>query len=175
MNNNNNLSLNIGTSRSDPNIHKKDLHKTGIFVIFKIKNISKILLGPPRLKRFCIYYSQENGKHSNKQECIPVGCVPSAAVAVSPATHASTGHTCHPLPHMPPTTHAPYHTCPPPHMPPCHACTLCHTTPFTMHGPLCHAGPPFATHAPPMDRMTDTCENITFPQLLLQTVMMFID
>ena len=30
-----------------------------------------------------------------KQECIPVGCVPSAAVLVSPATHA-------PLPCMPP-------------------------------------------------------------------------
>ena len=29
--------------------------------------------------------------------------------------------------------------------------------------------PPFATHAP-VDRMTDACENITFPQLLLGTV-----
>ena len=25
--------------------------------------------------------------------------------------------------------------------------------------------------SPPVDRMTDTCENITFPQLLLRTVM----
>ena len=38
---------------------------------------------------------------SLQQECIPVGCVPSAAVAVSPATHVP-----------PPTTHAPHHACP---------------------------------------------------------------
>ena len=52
-----------------------------------------------------------------KQECIPVGCVPPAAVAVPLATHAS-------------------------HPPPCM--------------------PPFATHVAPVDRQTDTCENITF-------------
>ena len=146
-----------------------------------------------------------------KQECIPVGCVPSAAMAVSPATHAPchahppTIHTPHlacPLPHMPP-----YHTfplpCMPPAMdnplpcmpPPCHAHTLplphippamhapCHGHPSAMHMPLpcmppCHACPFSLPHMPPlpctspppMDRMTDSYENITFPQLLLRTV-----
>ena len=35
------------------------------------------------------------------EECIPVGCVPSAAVAISPATHACllpTPHHAHPTP-----------------------------------------------------------------------------
>ena len=39
-----------------------------------------------------------------KQECIPVGCVPPAAVAVSPAPHASHPPPCMPpLPLMPPS------------------------------------------------------------------------
>ena len=46
-----------------------------------------------------------------KQEYISAGCVPSAALAVSPATHA------------PATTHAPPPHCHAhPHMPPCHTC-----------------------------------------------------
>ena len=45
--------------------------------------------------------------NSLKQECISVGCVWSAAVAVSFATHAPC-HAC-PLPHTPL-----YHACPPP-------------------------------------------------------------
>ena len=54
-----------------------------------------------------------------KQESIPVGCVSSTAVAISPATHAHSPamHApchAHPLPHMPPTMHT--------H--PCHACSL---------------------------------------------------
>ena len=88
-----------------------------------------------------------------EEECIPVGCVPSAAVAVSPVTHAPppTHHT-HPLPHMPP-----------PH----HACPLCHAhlplpqmpPPFATHAPpLCCAHPLFAMHAPPPCGQTDTCE-----------------
>ena len=48
------------------------------------------------------------GKCITQQECIPVGCVPSAVVAVSPATHAP----CHTLP---PATHTPL-----PRTPPCH-------------------------------------------------------
>ena len=60
----------------------------------------------------------------------------------SPTTNPR--HTC-PLPCMPPTTHAPCHTCPPPHMPH-HVCPL------------------------PVVRMTNNCENIAFPQLLLRTV-----
>ena len=90
-----------------------------------------------------------------------------------------------PPPHMPPATpptmHAPCHACPPCYAHPCYACPLtCHAclpathAPLAMHTP-CHAHSP-ATHAPchacpPMDRMTDACENITFPQLLLRTVM----
>ena len=36
-----------------------------------------------------------DGKN-DKQECIPVGCVPPAAVAVSPAMHTP----CHTCPHL---------------------------------------------------------------------------
>ena len=72
-----------------------------------------------------------------KQECIPVGCVPSAAVAVSPATHAPPPprHACSP-------TTRPMHTLLP-CMPPYHA----------RHPATPHAPPPtppwtaFLTHA----------------------------
>ena len=75
----------------------------------------------------------------SKQECIPVGCVPSAAVAVFPATHA-------------PCLAHPHHV-----RSPNHAC-------------------PSTTHAPPLwtEFLTHACENITFPQLLLLTVKMFV-
>ena len=49
----------------------------------------------------------------NKQECIPVGCLPPAAVAVCPAIHTppathSPRHAYHPHPTRPyPATHAP--------------------------------------------------------------------
>ena len=39
------------------------------------------------------------------------------------------------------------------------------TVSLATHAP-CHAGYP--TTCPPLDRMTDTCEHITFPQLLLR-------
>ena len=52
----------------------------------------------------------------------------------------------------------------------CHTCTPSPCMPpYTTHAPLCHACPPLP-HTHPMDRMTDACENITFPQLLLRTV-----
>ena len=76
-----------------------------------------------------------------RQECIPVGCVLPASVAVSPAGMSPAMHA--PLPCIPPQ----------PCMPP-----------FTMHTPLHYAYPPeqnFLTHA---------CESITFPQLLLWAV-----
>ena len=108
----------------------------------------------------------------------PVPCMPLFAM------HAPLCHACTP-PCMPPAaTHTPCHTCHPchtyplPHMPP-----LPHMSPFTTHVPLCYACcplpcmPPFATHAPlamhvphPLNRITDRCKNITFPQLLLRTV-----
>ena len=74
-----------------------------------------------------------------KKECIPVGCVPPAAMVISPATHTS------PLPCMPPAMHAA-----PPTM----------QTPPAMHASPCHARPP-----PPVNRITDACEHITLPQL----------
>ena len=98
-----------------------------------------------------------------QQECIPIGCVLYATVAVSPATHA--------FPHLP-------------RMPPSHACLLPHTHPATHT--LCHACLP-ATHPlpckhpppphmpllpcmppPPVNRITDRCKNITFTQLLIK-------
>ena len=93
-----------------------------------------------------------------KQECIPVGCGPSAAVAVSPTTHAAMhGSSMHaPLPCTlllctPPATHAPCHTCP------CHACPLpcmlpCHTCPLPCM-PLLSCTMPPAMHAPPLPHM----------------------
>ena len=59
-----------------------------------------------------------------KQECIPAGCVPPAAEAVSPAMHT-------PLPRIPPAMHAPL-----PHTAPCHAYLLPHMPPT-----LCHTHP----------------------------------
>ena len=71
----------------------------------------------------------------NKQECIPVGCVPFAAVAISPATKC------------PPAMHAPCYPCPPHH-----TCPHCHARPPAMHAPLPSMSPlpgtPPATHAP---------------------------
>ena len=96
-----------------------------------------------------------------QQECIPVGCVRSAAVTISPATHAPC-HTCprchaHPLPRM--------------------LLSQC-MPPFTTRTPLCHTCPSFAMHIPlftihaPLwtEFLTHACENITFPQLLLLMV-----
>ena len=66
-----------------------------------------------------------------KQESIPVGCVPSAAVAVSPAIHT------------------PYHACPPTCTPPAMYAPAMHTpkphTPSAMHAPPCMHP---AMHAP---------------------------
>ena len=86
----------------------------------------------------------------NIQECIPVGCVPSSAVAVSLAMHAPPllPHMPPPPPCMPPTTmHAPHHHACPPAM---H--TRCYTgPPPPCMPPLHHTHPPFAMyHAPPL-------------------------
>ena len=70
---------------------------------------------------------------THQPECIPVGCVPPAAIAFFPATHA-------PLPRM-----SPHHTCPLP--PPCMSTQPC-TSPLAMHAP-CHT-------CPPPDRILDT-------------------
>ena len=110
------------------------------------------------------------GKTFAKQECIPVGCVPSAhwpypVVSATqapchahPRCHAcplKPTHPCHahPPPRMPPAMYAPCHTCPPiPCMPP------------TMHAPY-HACPP-AMHTPLWTEfLTHASEKITLPQL----------
>ena len=78
-------------------------------------------------------------------------------------------HTTPQQPHMPPTTmHTPHnHTCPP---------TTMHI-PLQSHTPsaITDASPqpctPPCNHAhPPINRITDTCKNITFPQLRLRAV-----
>ena len=75
----------------------------------------------------------QNIDYTCKQEYIPVGCVPPAAIAIFPAMHA------------------PCHTCPSAMHDPCHACQPATHTP-AMHAP-CHACPhhawPPAMHAPP--------------------------
>ena len=96
-------------------------------------------------------------KPGTKQECIPIGCVPTTV-----------------------SGRLSYHARPLPCTPPCHAHNHAMHTPHSPHMPLiCHACPLFATHAPfPSPRMppprteflTQACENITFPQLLLRTV-----
>ena len=132
------------------------------------------------------------------QECIPVECVPSTAVAFScnacpqpcmpPVTHAPLPcmppppcicphwHACPlpcmpPLPSMPPPDmHAPCHACPLPCNAPHHACPPCHTCPLPHTPPATHALPCHA-HAPCMQN--DRCLwKHYLPQLLLRTVKM---
>ena len=96
----------------------------------------------------------------------PLPCMPPSMHTLLPHMPPAMHTPCHmpTLPHMPPGTHA-THTPPATHVPPGHACQ----PPCT---PPCNAHPP-AMHAPaPVDRMTDACENIAFPQLLLRTVKM---
>ena len=138
--------------------------------------------------RFGLHTSREQSKHIDGnflgQECIPVECVPSAAVAISLAMHAPampapchahpSCHTC-PLPCMPPYHACPHQAQPLPCMPPAmhalgHACPLT-CMPPTTHAPASMHAP--ATPLPPLPHgQTDACENITFPQLLLRTVKM---
>ena len=113
---------------------------------------------------------------SIKQECIPVGCVPSTAVAVPPATHAPLPHIA-PLPCMsPPCTPPPTHAPPPamhaplPHTHPCHACPLSSTPPCHAH-PLPHTSPCYACPPPRTEFLAHACESIALPQLPLQMVM----
>ena len=138
-----------------------------------------IVCGFPKLNNLSVkrqVVRETRIKPLHKQECIPVGCIPPAAVATSPAKHIPLHHECVPLPCMPPlphthpfTTHAPLgQACPPPLpcMPPfaMHALLLPCTLPFTMHALLGHACPPTLSRTPP-NRMTDASENITLPQL----------
>ena len=104
-----------------------------------------------------VLYCFDGGETTNTylkiQECIPVGCVPPASVAVSPATHPR-NHTC-------PPCHVHTHTTPPP---PC--------LPLAMHAPPPLPSTPSLPHMPPpctppllwTEGMTHTCENITLPK-----------
>ena len=86
-------------------------------------------------------------KSSKIQECIPVGCVPSAAVAVGGV------YTRHPRDQTPPPSR---------HLP------------GSRHNPPPRSKPPGTkppgVGTPPVNRITDTCKNITFPQLRLRAV-----
>ena len=117
---------------------------------------------------------------SKKQECIPVGCVPPAAVDITGGLHAPPGAD-------PPGRHPPPEQAPPrpdpPQLPPwMWAWTRSPSTPPLDVGlgletcKACHAGipPPLETWCkacwdtttpPPVNRITDACENITLPQL----------
>ena len=87
-----------------------------------------------------------------KKESIPVGCVPPASVTISVTRR---GYTPAPgIPHW--YTHS--HPCIPTH--PWKEMGTRHTPPW--EGPWTRHTHPH----PPVDRMADTCENITFPQLL---------
>ena len=83
-----------------------------------------------------------------QQECIPVGCVLSAGVAISGGS-AQGGS-------------APGGVYP-------GGVSAWGCLPREVSAPV-HAG----IYTPPVNRMTDTCENITFLQLLLQTVMIHL-
>ena len=72
-----------------------------------------------------------------------------------------------PPPCTPPATHAPPAT----HGPLCHAHPLPHMPPAT-HAPLCHIYP-LPCMPPPLS--IEACKNITFPQLLLRTVVKRMD
>ena len=85
-------------------------------------------------------------EHILTQECIPVGCISPASVAISLALMSPLPCTPLPLPCMPPS-----HTCPLSHMPSAtHAPTLhvpCHAHPSAMHIPH-HTHTPLAILAP---------------------------
>ena len=134
-------------------------------------------------------YNKNTRMHSSRMRTIPCPGRLSCHVShVPPLPHTHPCHTCPSAMHTPchvclPATH-PLSCMPPlPCMPPTHAHTpsmhapLPHVPPLIRHVPLCHTHPPH--HAcPPSPHMspprakflTDACENITFLQLLLRTV-----
>ena len=92
--------------------------------------------------------------HPSTAKHVPCHAHPPATCA--PAIHAPR-HTC-PLPCMPPATHAPCHA---------HPCLPC--TPPAMQSPSATLAP--TMHAPLWTEfLTHACENITFPQFRLRTV-----
>ena len=134
---------------------------------FHTKSISSLVY-PSEIKLHDYWENTGSMNIIRTQECIPVGCLP-----------------------FPCSGRLSCHACPPPCMHPCHACSLpCYACPPAMHAPLPHTPtlpcmPPTLTHTWPLhytyaalhhacplwtDFLTHACENITFPQLLLRTV-----
>ena len=120
-------------------------------------------------KGVSIIFQRGTKRLHSVQECIPVGCVPPASVAVSSAPMP---YFCHAYPPPPPSytpSFAPHHAHPLPHMcPPCHAHPpITMHAPFAMPTPLHHACPihhayPHLHHAcpPPVNRITDRCKTL---------------
>ena len=104
-----------------------------------------------------------------QQECIPVGCVPSATVAVcfQGGPHTPLLEQAPPLEQTPPQSRHPLEQAPPWSRPP----------PGADPPAARHAGIPLAMHAgiaPAMDRMTDMRKNITFATSLLMVIIKHI-
>ena len=98
-----------------------------------------------------------NLEHINtEQECVPVGCVLLAQVAIPSGMPPPPHHTCSPLPCTLLCHTNPCHTSPLPCTSPCHMCTPWHACCLAVHTtPPCHACPPRG--------QTGVCENITLP------------
>ena len=91
-------------------------------------------------------FGQHLSSTLKKKECISVGWVPPASVAISPAMHMPP----HPPPCMPPPMHALLPCTPPATHAPCHTCpTPCHAHPLP-HMPAPHPPPCMASllHTP---------------------------
>ena len=97
-------------------------------------------------------HEYQEGDVAIRQECIPVGCVPPTAVAVRGAI--STRHSPPSRSRTPP----PWSMHPPDQAPPGPGTPRDQTLREQAH--------------PPVNRITDTCKNITFPQLRLRAVIM---
>ena len=100
--------------------------------------------------------------HSSRMRTVRCSGRLSCHACPLPATHAPTAmHVslpCMTPPHTPPATYAPL-----PCIPPCHTC------PPPPHMPPLPCSPPWT------EFLTHACENITFPQLLLWTVIKIVD
>ena len=115
---------------------------------------------------------------------VPLPCTPPCH-ACPPTTHVPGMHTppcmplchacslpCSPPWHAYPLCHVCHPATPPPTMPtPCHACPSLCRPPLPCTPPATHA--PLSRTSPPVNRITDTFKNITFPQLRLRALISF--
>ena len=98
-----------------------------------------------KTKTKCWHKYNPTRMHSSRMRTVRCSGRLSCHARPPPATHAPLRHTRPSVPHTPPLPRTPLLR---------HACL-----------PLCHACPLLCT-----EFLTHTCENITFPQLLLRTV-----